>query len=136
MDRREILQACLTLEQLGLEIGPLHNAICPKRDGWNVLIVDFQSADALRRAYGRDPGVDVALIEEVDIIAGANLLLLLKPILKDLVKESIMLCRLITLSTSLIQFVSWSIASAFLLMEEFLQWRFRSPRAALIAGGL
>ena len=106
MDRREILQAYLTHEQLGLEIGPLHNAVCPKRDGWNTLVVDFKSAEALRQAYECDPGVDVALIEEVDVIAGSNLFAAVEAYLEGVVvKGCIMWCRRTILSISLIRFV-------------------------------
>lgn len=73
MDRHKLLQSYISKEWRGLEIGPLHSGICPKREGWNTLIVDFMSSAKLRQAYLGDPNVDTDLIEEVDIITGASL---------------------------------------------------------------
>ena len=50
---------------LGIEIGPCHKGVAPRRDGWKVEIVDHLGQEALRSKYlGQD--MDVALIEEVD----------------------------------------------------------------------
>ena len=51
----------------GLEIGPSYNPIAPKREGWNIQIVDYLSCDELKEKY-RAWGVNVDLIEPVDFI--------------------------------------------------------------------
>lgn len=52
---------------LGLEIGPSHNPIAPKRAGYNVHILDHLDADGLRRKYAGHP-IDLDKIEDVDFI--------------------------------------------------------------------
>lgn len=52
---------------LGLEIGPSHNPIAPKKQGYTVHILDHASADELRTKYkGHD--VNLENIEEVDFV--------------------------------------------------------------------
>ncbi len=59
------LRSRLDRNRLGVEIGPCHNAVAPKRDGWRVEIVDHLDQEGLREKYrGRD--FDVGLIERVD----------------------------------------------------------------------
>lgn len=55
---------------LGLEIGPSHNPIAPKRQGFNVHVLDHLDAAQLREKYARHEklGVDVGRIEEVDFV--------------------------------------------------------------------
>lgn len=52
---------------VGLEIGPSHNPIAPKRLGFNVHILDHASADELRAKY-KGHGVNLNNIEEVDFV--------------------------------------------------------------------
>lgn len=52
---------------LGLEIGPSHNPIAPKKKGFNVKILDHASATELRNKY-QDHGVNLDNIEEVDFV--------------------------------------------------------------------
>lgn len=52
---------------LGLEIGPSHNPIAPKKKGFNVHILDHASAAELRKKY-QGHGVNLNNIEEVDFI--------------------------------------------------------------------
>jgi GT2 family glycosyltransferase len=52
----------------GLEIGAGFNPIASKRDGWNVHVVDHASREALQEKYRDAPGIDVARIEDVDIV--------------------------------------------------------------------
>lgn len=52
---------------LGLEIGPSHNPIAPKKEGFNVHILDHASATELRNKY-QGHGVDLDNIEEVDFV--------------------------------------------------------------------
>lgn len=55
---------------LGLEIGPSHNPVAPKKKGFNVHILDHASADELRAKYkGHEKfGVKLENIEEVDFV--------------------------------------------------------------------
>lgn len=65
-------KALFVLEKdgLGLEIGPSHRPIAPKRRGFNVHVLDYLSADELRKKYAGHTayGVYVENIEEVDFI--------------------------------------------------------------------
>lgn len=54
-------------EQYGLEIGPSHSPIVPKRCGYCVETVDYLSADELKEHYKND-GVHLEAIEPVDYI--------------------------------------------------------------------
>jgi len=52
---------------LGLEVGPSHNPIAPKKAGYNVHILDHASADELRAKY-QGHNVNLDNIEEVDYV--------------------------------------------------------------------
>lgn len=52
---------------LGLEIGPSHNPIAPKKQGFNVHILDHASAEDLKKKYAGH-GVNLDNIEEVDYV--------------------------------------------------------------------
>ena len=52
---------------LGLEIGPSHNPIAPKRSGYNVEIIDHTNRDQLIEKF-KAHGVEVDNIEEVDYV--------------------------------------------------------------------
>ncbi len=52
----------------GLEIGPCHNALAPKRDGFQVKILDHLDQEGLRKKYQDHPAVDLERIEPVDYI--------------------------------------------------------------------
>ena len=54
----------------GLEIGPSHNPIAPKKEGYNVHILDYMTAEELRNKYKDHVvhGVDIERIEEVDFV--------------------------------------------------------------------
>jgi predicted SAM-dependent methyltransferase len=52
---------------LGLEIGPSHNPIAPKKKGFNVHILDHASAAELRNKY-QGHGVNLDNIEDVDFV--------------------------------------------------------------------
>lgn len=52
----------------GLEIGPLHRGIAPKRDGYQTFILDHGSKESLELKYSASTRVDASLIEEVDYI--------------------------------------------------------------------
>ena len=55
---------------LGLEIGPSHNPIAPKKNGFNVQILDHVNADQLRDKYKdhKNYGVKIENIEDVDYV--------------------------------------------------------------------
>ena len=57
----------LNKKGLGLEIGPSHNPIAPKKKGFNVHILDHASALELRNKY-QGHGVNLDNIEEVDFV--------------------------------------------------------------------
>ncbi|MET0688001.1 MAG: methyltransferase domain-containing protein [Methyloceanibacter sp.] len=66
--RKEIVFRHLNAAGAGLEIGPCHNALAPKREGYNVKILDHLSSDGLRKKYDGHAGVDTTSIEEVDYV--------------------------------------------------------------------
>jgi SAM-dependent methyltransferase len=53
----------------GLEIGPSYNPVAPKREGWNIHIVDYLDLEELKKKY-QAWGVNVDSIEPVDYIVG------------------------------------------------------------------
>ena len=57
----------------GLEIGALADPIVRKNEG-DIRYVDYTDAEALRRTYADNPGVDVAAIVDVDAIWGEQTL--------------------------------------------------------------
>lgn len=58
----------ISKETLIIEIGPLHNPIAPKREGWNVRTVDHLSREELINKYGADPNVELSKVEDVDYV--------------------------------------------------------------------
>lgn len=75
MTQHDVLRSMLGSRGPGLEIGPLHNPVAAKRDGYDVEIVDHASTADLRAKYGRDPNVDVARIEQVDYVTDGRSML-------------------------------------------------------------
>lgn len=67
MDRKEHILKHIEKSGFGLEIGPSHNPIAAKKDGYNVDVVDHLSRAQLMDKYA-DHGVDLDKIEEVDYI--------------------------------------------------------------------
>lgn len=67
-DRNARFFRFLKRDGAGLEIGPSHSPIAPKRDGFNVKVVDHLSAAGLRSKYADHQGVNVDNIEEVDYV--------------------------------------------------------------------
>lgn len=51
-----------------MEIGPSLNPLAPRRDGWNVTIVDHATREGLIQKYKYDTTVDPNVIEEVDFV--------------------------------------------------------------------
>ena len=54
LDRVKFMQERLCRDGVGIEIGPLHQAICPKRDGWNTYVLDAFTAEQLQERYASD----------------------------------------------------------------------------------
>lgn len=65
--REEKVFHILDKKGLGLEIGPSHNPIAPKKKGFNVHVLDHASAAELRNKY-QGHGVNLDNIEEVDFV--------------------------------------------------------------------
>jgi hypothetical protein len=59
----------------GLEIGPSFDPVVPKREGYNVEVLDHLSAQDLRIKYKDAPGVDLSTIEEVDYVSDGGSIL-------------------------------------------------------------
>lgn len=57
----------------GLEIGPSHAPLFPKREGFNVETLDYTDAEGLRTKY-KDAGVDLNAIEEIDYVSDGALI--------------------------------------------------------------
>jgi SAM-dependent methyltransferase len=67
LSRKEKALFLVKKEGLGLEIGPSHNPLAPKSDGYHVEILDHLSASELKEKY-KDHGLDLTRIEEVDYV--------------------------------------------------------------------
>jgi len=74
--RMEELRRHVGKEALGLEIGPLHRPVCPKREGFNCLSADILPREQLLQAYADDPEVMPLKedVEEVDVLVTEGLL--------------------------------------------------------------
>ena len=70
LSRHEKIMTGLRRGGLGLEIGPSHNPIAPKREGYNVHLLDHLDQNALRDKYADHGqyGVNVDNIEVVDFV--------------------------------------------------------------------
>lgn len=66
-ERRNKMLKHITKEQIGLEIGPSLRPCAPKKEGYQVEIVDHLSKEELTEKY-RAMGLDTSRIEEVDYI--------------------------------------------------------------------
>jgi hypothetical protein len=66
-DRKERVLATIDRNGLGIEIGPSHDPIAPKREGFKVQVIDHASREELVRKYATH-GITQDRIEEVDFI--------------------------------------------------------------------
>lgn len=66
-DRHRIITSLIDTKGLGLEVGPCHDPVAAKSDGYNVHIVDHLPTAELRNKY-KGHGLDVERIEEVDFV--------------------------------------------------------------------
>jgi SAM-dependent methyltransferase len=53
----------------GIEVGPSYRPICPKKQGWNTLVVDHATKSELVAKYTAW-NIDTSLIEDVDVVLG------------------------------------------------------------------
>ena len=67
MDRVEKALILIDHGSFGLEIGPSHNPLAPKKAGFNVEILDHATADELRQKY-QEHNLNLDNIEEVDYV--------------------------------------------------------------------
>lgn len=67
-DRIGLIRGMVDRTGKGLEVGPSHNPLFPKREGFDVETLDYADATTLRARYAGHP-VDVGAIEEVDHIS-------------------------------------------------------------------
>lgn len=65
--RARMVSDNLKLGGKGLEIGPSHNPIAPKSEGFDVDIVDHMNSSGLKQKYSAH-GVDLSKIEDVDFV--------------------------------------------------------------------
>jgi len=65
--RKERVLASIDRNGAGLEIGPSHSPIAPKREGFNVQVIDHASREELLHKYAQH-GVALDRIEEVDFV--------------------------------------------------------------------
>lgn len=67
MQRKDKVLKHITRDGNGIEIGPSHNPIAPKKDGYSVHIIDHASREELIAKY-KDHHVTLKNIEEVDFV--------------------------------------------------------------------
>lgn len=67
MTREEKVLVNIQKSSVGLEIGPSISPFAPKKEGFNVEIIDHLSKDGLISKY-REHGIDLSKIEDVDYI--------------------------------------------------------------------
>lgn len=73
MDRKSLILKNIDKNgSIGIEIGPFHNPIAPKREGWNTIIIDYTDGTELRRIANNHSDVQMrkmaSNIEDVDIV--------------------------------------------------------------------
>ncbi|MFN7812702.1 MAG: methyltransferase type 11 [Planctomycetia bacterium] len=67
-NRTSLLLSGLSRDDLLIEIGPSYQPLAPKSAGWRTTVVDHAGRSDLVAKYARDPSVDTARIEDVDVI--------------------------------------------------------------------
>lgn len=72
MDKKDKIFKHIKIDGKGLEIGPSHNPLAPRKEGYDVQIIDHASKEQLIEKY-KDHNVNLNNIEEVDYIwSGEN----------------------------------------------------------------
>lgn len=75
MDRQAEVLKYIEKSHRGIEIGPFHSPLTPKRDGFNSLVLDVFDGDTLRQkaaAIESVPSDFIAHIEDVDLLGTAD----------------------------------------------------------------
>jgi Methyltransferase domain len=74
LDRFQELTKYVTKNKLGIEIGPWHSPIAPKREGYNCLVLDVFDTKTLRTKAKGDPLIARRAdnIEEVDLLGSST----------------------------------------------------------------
>ena len=66
-DRKSKILSIIDRNGKGLEIGPSHNPVAPKSEGFDVAVIDHLDKEGLKRKYS-EHGLDVSRIEDVDYV--------------------------------------------------------------------
>jgi predicted SAM-dependent methyltransferase len=72
MERLDYLRSLFSKDGIGLEIGPQGQGIAPRRDGYNVRIIDYIGEEELRCLHAATPEVRKELIEHVDYVSSGR----------------------------------------------------------------
>jgi SAM-dependent methyltransferase len=72
MTRKKFLLSLFDTTGLGLEIGPSFNPLLPKKDGYNVEILDHLNDQDLIKKYENAAGADISKIESVDYVSSGS----------------------------------------------------------------
>ena len=75
MDRSERLKSLFEPFGFGLEIGPSHNPLLPKSEGFQVETLDHMTQEQLKQKYSNIKNVDVSKIEYVDYVSDGSSML-------------------------------------------------------------
>ena len=59
MERNEQVMKNLNLSGCGLEIGPSYNPVLPKKNGYDVKVLDYTTREGLVDHYRDDPNVKI-----------------------------------------------------------------------------
>lgn len=75
MDRRDVILKYITKEKPGIEIGPFHSPLTPKRDGYNCLVMDVFDLATLKKMARENVGISeeqCELLEDVDLLGSST----------------------------------------------------------------
>lgn len=67
MNRNDKILCCINKNGLGVEIGPSHNPVTPKKEGYRVHVIDHLNREQLLEKY-RDHNLHLENIEDVDFV--------------------------------------------------------------------
>jgi SAM-dependent methyltransferase len=67
-ERAKLMLGGLPQNAKVVEIGPSYAPLAPRRDGWNVTIVDHTTREGLIQKYGSNTEFNAEVIEEVDLV--------------------------------------------------------------------
>lgn len=105
MNRLDKALEGMTKSMRGLEIGPSYNPVAPKRDGWNIHVIDHASQQDLRKKY-TPMQVNTDAIEAVDFVCADNDFLKAVPTEFHGTYDYILSSHMIEHTTDLIRFLN------------------------------